>query len=162
MGDERQAPDRDGLGDLGIVFYVLIRLAPIPGGPGLLLTATPIAVVLGCAAFTVRSYELEGPMLRIRRLWWTTPLDLSGLREVEHDPKAMRLSLRLWGNGGFFSVSGLFRNRTLGRYRAYVMDPKRAVVLRFADRVVVVSPDPPDRFVNVVREMRGLDDAAGE
>ena len=146
---------------LTFVLYMLTELSPVQGGLGMLMTAFPIALVVGCAAFMVRGYELAGSMLLIRRLWWATPLDLSGLRAIEHNPKAMRWSLRLWGNGGFFSISGFFRNRTLGRYRAFVMDPRRAVVLTFADRVVVVSPDQPERFVSSVREMRGLHPAAG-
>ena len=166
---------------LTFVLYMLAELSPVQGGLGMLMTAFPIALVVGCAAFMVRGYELAGSRLLIRRLWWATPLDLSGLRAIEHNPNAMRWSLRLWGNGGFFSISGFFlrwslrlwgnggffsisgffRNRTLGRYRAFVMDPKRAVVLTFADRVVVVSPDQPERFVSIVREMRGLHPAAG-
>ena len=53
-------------------------------------------------------------------------------------------------------MTGCFWNRKLGRYRAYVTDPKRAVVLRFDDRVVVVSPDCPAEFVAAVSKTRGL------
>ncbi len=63
------------------------------------------------------------------------------------DPDALRGSIRLFGNGGMFSFTGLFRSPKLGRYRAYVTDPARTVTLRFADRVVVVSPSDPAAFV---------------
>ena len=68
----------------------------------------------------------------------------------------MSRSIRLFGNAGCFSVIGWFWNRKLGRYRAFVMDPKRAVVLRFADYVLVVSPDQPAKFVVLLRELHGL------
>ena len=59
----------------------------------------------------------------------------------------MRGSLRLFGNGGIFSITGLFRNRALGNYRAFVTDLKRTVVLRFPERIIVVSPECPEKFV---------------
>jgi hypothetical protein len=58
----------------------------------------------------------------------------------------MSYSIRTFGNGGLFSISGLFRNKTLGSYRAYATDPKRAVVLKYKKRTIVVTPDRPDVF----------------
>jgi hypothetical protein len=46
-----------------------------------------------------------------------------------------------------FSITGLFRNRALGNYRAFVTDLTQTVVLRFPKRTVVVSPQNPERFV---------------
>jgi hypothetical protein len=59
----------------------------------------------------------------------------------------MRWSVRLWGNGGFFSFTGFYFNRLLGRYRAWVTDPRRVVVLRFPARTVVISPAEPEEFI---------------
>ena len=55
---------------------------------------------------------------------------------------------RLCGIGGLFVFCGLFWSRKLGRYRAYITDPRRAVVLRFGNKVVVVTPDEPDSQTN--------------
>ncbi len=52
----------------------------------------------------------------------------------------MKGSIRTFGNGGLFCFSGRFRNRKLGSYRAFATDPKLAVVLRFPDKIVVVTP----------------------
>ncbi|HXZ86218.1 MAG TPA: PH domain-containing protein, partial [Myxococcota bacterium] len=71
--------------------------------------------------------------------------------EVRADAQAMTGSMRLFGNGGLFSFTGLFQSRTLGRYRAFVTDPARAVVLRTARRVVIVSPAEPQAFVEAAR-----------
>jgi hypothetical protein len=97
--------------------------------------------------FVVRSYAIEFNELLIRRLLWTTRLPLAGLQSAEAVPDAMRGSLRLFGNGGMFSITGLFRNRALGNYRAFVTDLKKTVVLRFPKRTVVVSPENPEQFV---------------
>ena len=70
-----------------------------------------------------------------------------GLQSADLQPGALRGSLRLFGNGVLFSFTGLFWNRTLGKYRAFLTDPKRAVVLRLPPRTVVVSPDRPEQFV---------------
>ena len=139
-----------------IPVYIFTRLPAGTAWFGLLMVAVPTLLILGCAASTIRGYQLSGHTLLIRRLGWEKRMDLIGLTSAEHDSAAMRRSLRLFGNQGFFSVTGLFWNRRLGRYRAYVMDPKRSVVLRFNERVVVVSPDDPERFVTTVRELRGV------
>ena len=45
----------------------------------------------------------------------------------------------------------------LGRYRAWVTDPRRAVVLEFPDRTIVVSPGRPHLFVDELRERTGVE-----
>lgn len=136
---------------------VAIQLAPgVPTWTRWLATTSILTTLFGCAAFTVRAYEFSRGELRVLRLFWTTRIVLDGLRTVEADPAATRRSVRLFGNGGLFSFSGWFRNKTLGTYRMCATDPRKAVVLRFPDRVWVVSPDRTAEFVGVVREKAGL------
>ena len=111
-----------------------------------------IMMLPGAALFIVRCYAIEPNVLAIRRLLWTTRLPLAGLQSAEVSPDVMRGSLRLFGNGGMFSITGLFRNRALGNYRAFVTDLKRTVVLRFPKRTVVVSPENPERFVTEISQ----------
>jgi hypothetical protein len=112
-----------------------------------------VALILPAAAlFIVRSYAIEPNVLAIRRRLWTTRLPLAGLQSAELSPNVMRGSLRLFGNGGLFSITGLFRNRALGNYRAFVTDLTKTVVLRFPKRTVVVSPENPERFVADISE----------
>lgn len=102
------------------------------------------------ALFTVRGYELAGRQLLVRRLIWNTRVSLDGLRECYADREAMRGAIRLLGNGGLFSFSGWFRNKRLGRFRAFATDPARSVVLVFRDRTLVVTPDQPEAFVRAL------------
>jgi len=107
-------------------------------------------ILLGSLPFVVRGYTIQPGGLVVRRLFWNTRISWMGLKSAELNPEAMKRSVRLFGNGGGFVFAGWFRNRELGLYRAFVNDLKRAVVLRFPGRTVVVSPDNPAEFVAAV------------
>ena len=72
----------------------------------------------------------------------------AGLESAQIEPDAMRRSLRTFGNGGAFSFSGIYYNKRLGSYRAFVTDPRRTVVLCYANRRIVLSPAAPQAFVS--------------
>jgi hypothetical protein len=107
----------------------------------------PLVIVVSSAFFIIRGYEISDGKLFVRRLIWDTEISLEKLHDVKVNPHAMKRSIRIFGNGGLFCFSGLFRNKQLGYYRAYATDPKSAVVLKLADKVVVVTPDNPTAFV---------------
>ena len=107
----------------------------------------PLAIILGAAPFTIRGYTITADAILVHRLCWATRLPLQGLQSATAEPDAMRGSLRTFGNGGLFSFSGRYWSKHLGAYRALVTDPRRTVVLRYADRTVVLSPETPEQFV---------------
>lgn len=119
---------------------------------GVAMAALALAILLGSLLFVVRGYRLDGAQLYVQRLLWETSVDLRGLESVERTPVSWKKSIRLFGNGGLFSVSGTFWNRELGRYRAFVTDHANAVVLRVSGRAIVVSPGLPDEFVRALVE----------
>lgn len=41
-------------------------------------------------------------------------------------------------------------------FRAFLTDPNRTVVLRYSDRVVVISPELPEQFVRTLSETRSI------
>jgi len=118
------------------------------------VAALPLVIVAVSALFVIRGYVVTADEILIQRSFWSTRLARNRLQSAVVDPAALRGSIRLFGNGGLFSFTGLFRSRALGRYRAFVTDPARSVVLRFADRVVVVSPADPDAFIRDVSARR--------
>ncbi|MDD5201069.1 MAG: PH domain-containing protein [Terrimicrobiaceae bacterium] len=124
-----------------LVFGVLVSGSV--GWPGWLLLAMPPV----CALFVVRGYRVESARIVVLRAGWVTRLPRAGLESVRFEPGAMRRSLRVCGNGGFFSFTGLYWNKELKMHRAFVTDPQRTVVLRYAGRTVVVSPAQPEEFV---------------
>ena len=112
------------------------------------LAAAPLAIVFCGMLFIIRGYTVTPDELLVHRLLWTTRLPLADLHSAQVEPRAMRWSVRTFGNGGLFSFSGWYYNRLLGRYRAFVTDPNRTVVLRLGGRNVVVSPSEPEVFVD--------------
>lgn len=107
----------------------------------------PLAILLISALFAIRGYAIDGQTLWILRPGWKTRIDLAQLRSSEVQPDATRAAIRVFGNGGLFGYIGLFRNRTLGRYRAFATNMANCVVLKFPDRTLVVTPDRPQQFV---------------
>jgi hypothetical protein len=122
--------------------------------PVKLAVLLPLMVVAISALFMVRGYAVTPDEILVRRPLWSTRFERGRLQSAAVDPEALRGSIRLFGNGGLFSFTGIFRSSKLGRYRAYVTDPRRSVILRFADRVVVISPADPDAFVRDVSTRR--------
>ena len=141
---------------LGGATYALIKAIPrgtrVPFAEtfGTYVAFVPLLIALTAVLFVVTAFEVDGTELRIRRLLWATRVPLAGLTRAWHDPEAMKRSIRLWGNGGLYAVTGLFQNRSLGRYRAFVTDPARAVVLKLPKRSVVISPADPAAFLQLL------------
>ncbi|WP_372807439.1 PH domain-containing protein [Pontiella sp.] len=125
--------------------FVLLFVAWKGHAEGELVWLLPLGAFLA-VPFIVRGYAVENGRLLIRRVGWVKTFPLDELESVEIDPQAMHGSIRLFGNGGLFSFTGLYRNKRLGNYRSFVNDWKRSVVVRFANRTIVVSPDDPVAF----------------
>jgi Bacterial PH domain len=139
------------------VSYALWTL-PLTGGSAeslhFWLALMPLAIIVICALFTVRGYSISNRELAIHRLLWTTRVSLDGLQRAYFDTNASDRSIRTFGNGGFFSFTGYFRNKELGSYRAFMTDRRRAVVLRFPSSVIVISPDRPEDFVSTISQYK--------
>ena len=115
---------------------------------GTALIAVPPLICVFAFLFVVTGYRLDARYLYVQRLLWSTRINLSGLWYAWHDPAAMRRSIRIIGNGGLFSITGVFMNTTLGRYRAFVTNPEHAVVLKYPSRTLVISPTHPRLFLS--------------
>ncbi|MCS7091373.1 MAG: PH domain-containing protein [Verrucomicrobiota bacterium] len=113
-------------------------------------------LILGAVAlFCVRAYALREGALWIRRSFWWTRIPLAGLISARVEPQPFRGAIRLWGCAGFMAYLGWYSSKRLGRFRAWVTDPSRGVILEFADRTIVVSPDDPEAFVRALGFERG-------
>ncbi len=116
-----------------------------------LFAAIPLLILGSCLLFSVRGYRIEGNHLRIRRMFWFTDIDITKLTSVVLDPKAMTGSIRTLGNGGLYSFSGRFRSAKLGSFRAYVTDFKNCVIVKTTGETIVISPDNPEMFIEILR-----------
>jgi len=131
------------------------RVIPTPSGFthqfGLGVALVPVLVLLGCLIFMVRGYAVEGSDLFVERLLTSTRLPLAEIRRVWLEPAICKGSLRIFGNAGLFSFTGLFYSKRLGRYRLFATDFSHAVVLVFPDSVVVITPEKPHAFIEYLR-----------
>lgn len=134
----------------GVAAAVVSKVPAVGSGlwaiAGVLAFST--ALLVGCALFTIRGFRLDESALYVKRLFWETRIPLRSLANAWASPDAMKGSIRLFGNGGAFSFSGLYRNTRLGRYRVYATAPALSVVLELADKTVVVTPGSPQRFLD--------------
>lgn len=148
-----------------VIVLIAVGLAVLYGPGGLAASESALGRILALALilaipagplFAVRGYVVTDGAIEVLRLGWRTRIPLRGLRSVESGPELLRGSLRLFGNGGFFSFTGLFWNRRLGRYRMFANDPRRAVALHFPDRRVVLAPADPETFASRLRRATGI------
>jgi hypothetical protein len=122
----------------------------------------PLITLCGTLLFMVRGYVLTDRQIEVRRLGWSTVLPLAGLGAVTGEPQGLTGSLRLFGNGGLFAISGWFWNRRIGRFRAYATDPQRAVLLRYRDGAqVILTPDDVQHFIVQVRRLAHMEERDG-
>ena len=104
----------------------------------------------------IRRYRLVGGELQIEMPLRTVRFPLEELNDVTPDREALRGARKIVGNNGLGSINGRFRSKHLGPFRAYVTDRDHAVVLRWPDRCLVISPQQPSLFVETVRQRAGL------
>jgi hypothetical protein len=146
-----------------VMVLLLVMLTGLLLGPRqswiwrLAMVGAPLVILCGGLSFMVRGYVLTDSHIEVRRLGWSTLLPLAGLDAVTGEPQGLRGSLRLFGNGGLFAVSGWFWNRRIGRFRAYATDPQRAVLLRYRDGAkIVLTPHDVQHFIVQVRRLAHL------
>jgi Bacterial PH domain len=81
---------------------------------------------------------------------------LQGLVSVERDPEVLKGALKLWGNGGLGSIRGHFTSKRLGKFETFLTGTENAVVLRWPDKVLAVSPADPEFFILSVQKAASL------
>jgi hypothetical protein len=113
-------------------------------------------ISLLAASLGVYGYSIHDQLLEIKRLGWSTHIDLSDIKNIEYSPNAMSGSLRLLGIGGVFGFIGYFKNRSLGKYRAYATHRQKTVIITTnMNDQIVVTPDDPQAFVQSVKAANG-------
>ena len=141
----------------GVVLTVMVLRDP--HAPRAMVAAggvTPITLAAVLWAARIRRYRLAGDELLIEFRFRTVRFPLAGLIDATPDREAMRRAWKVFGNDGLGVISGRFRSKHLGAFRAYLTDAEHAVVMRWPDRCLVISPDQHSYFVEAVRKRAGL------
>jgi len=145
------------IGLAGIVLAVMVLRDP--HAPRAMVAASgvaPVAFAFALWMSRIRRYRLAGDELLIEFRFRTVRFPVAGLISAVTDRDAMHHAWKVFGNDGLGAYSGRFRSKRLGNFRAYLTDTERAVVLRWPDRCIVVSPEQPSCFVEAVRKRAGL------
>jgi hypothetical protein len=140
----------------GVLVVLVLRDPHAPRAVLALAGAAPAMLAAVLWASRIQRYRLSGEELLVELRFRTVRFPLAGLISASIDPEAMRHAWKLYGNDGLGAYSGRFRSRRLGAFRAYLSDAERAVVLRWPDRCVVISPEQPSYFLEAVRKRAGL------
>lgn len=144
---------------LSLVILLLVVILGLTTGPHnfriwrIAIIGVPLAIIVAALPFMVRGYTLTSRSLIVHRPGYGTMLPLDDLRSVRGVADQVQGSLRLFGNGGLFSITGWFWNRRLGRYRAFATDPDRAVMLEFGRHKVLVAPHDPQAVIVLARKL---------
>jgi hypothetical protein len=135
--------------------------------------APAIGIVVGVPAFfaeraRVAAFRIEENVLVLGKQQYP----LEGLVSVDRDPDVLRGARRClaFGFPGFkamefgkrnvsgklASIQGTFKSKKLGRFYAFLTGTENAVVVRWPDKAVTVSPADPEFFIYMVRQGAGL------
>jgi hypothetical protein len=137
--------------------FMMLRDPHVPRPMLAIVGVIPGSLILTWWTARIRRYRLAGNELLVEFPLRTVRIPLEGLTGVTQDREAMRHAWKVRGNGGLGSYSGRFRNKRLGAFRAFLTDGDHAVVLRWPEHCLVISPRQDSYFVETLRRRAGLD-----
>jgi len=99
------------------------------------------ALLVGCYLRSPVAYEIT-PDDKLIVQFRLGSRAFGGVKKVAPVAKPVSFTIRLWGNGGLFALTGIYWNRTYGRFRAYVTNLKKLVLVELMDgKKIVISPE---------------------
>lgn len=145
---------------LGVdIYFVLFKMPSQPASNARVMQiVVPILPVLVMSVFflseraRISRFSIEGDVLVLGK----KRFPLQGLTEATRDPLVMRWAIRKFGNSGLGSIRGRFWSKRLGNFYAFLTGTENAVVLRWPDKVVTVSPADTEFFIYSARAAAGL------
>jgi len=137
---------------IGIPIAILIFMPLMVFSMAILALIVPPLILLGCYWYRVTGYQVDANRITINRLASDVDIPLGKVESIDFDPEAMKRSLKSFGNGGVFGFYGKFWNRKYGRYRAYVTDLNKVVVIRAGGTIYMLSPEQPEKFIDKIKE----------
>ena len=108
-------------------------------------------MVLYAFCIQIRKVTLNDATLVIHRQIGKVRIPLNTITKVETKDE-IGLDLRLWGISFFFGHYGLFYNRTLGKYRAYVKNSDQMLVVHTSNRIHVFSSERRDELLTLLQQ----------
>lgn len=105
----------------------------------------PAAIIgllaLGCYLRSPVAYEITEDKRLVTRLHWGSR-EFGPVKTAAVISRPASFGIRLWGNGGLFAATGIYWNRTYGRFRAYVTNSRKLVLVELEDGgKIIISPE---------------------
>lgn len=102
--------------------------------------------------FSVGEYVLESDGLSIKRKIFPIKIKYEEIKKVSRlGYQDIKSSIRIFGNGGLFGFYGIFRNESIGNYRAYFSNFSDLVLIETDKKKFVISPENPDIFTDYLK-----------
>jgi hypothetical protein len=144
-----------------LLVAAIVVWLPLQGAQGdwrskvMILPYTIVVIELSYLAWmasgTIKGYAVSSTGIELYTFRGRVPLISSSLKNVAIDPVALNNALRVWGTGGMFRLSGIFKTKTYGLAEVFVSNAKKSVILQSAQGNFIVSPDSPEEFKSSVK-----------
>jgi hypothetical protein len=138
--------------------FALPRMHAAPMNKVVLSALVPfLTVVMGMLFFIrqrslVSQFKIEEDVLVVGKKKYP----LVGATEVVRDSAVLKGAYRRYGNGGLGAITGSFKSKKLGKFYAFMTGTENAVVVRWPNQAVAVSPSDPEFFILSARKAAGL------
>jgi hypothetical protein len=107
--------------------------------------AVMIPIIIGAWAYSPKIYSVSEKFVKIKRPAKDIIIPLAEIRKVEEKEVKLFKTIRLWANGGIFSMSGKFYNKLDGTFWMYAKN--KNYVMIHAGEKWVISPDDKEIFI---------------
>lgn len=144
----------------GILFTIFVS-KPALSLPMLAGGFLPWVIIAGAAAYAPRGYRFAGDALHVVRFGPDVVIPFAEIREYSPGtPGVLSGTIRLFGCGGLFGYMGLFQNKALGRFKAYMTRTDQTAIVRTNDGTTyVLSPTDVGGFLQALGERTSLTEA---
>lgn len=104
-------------------------------------------------AYSPKSYSVSEKGIGIHRPLSSIFIPLNEIKKVEDKEISAFKTIRLWANGGIFSLSGAFYNKQDGKFWMYAKNNRYVMI--HANKKYVVSPDEKEQFIIKIKNHLG-------
>jgi hypothetical protein len=103
-------------------------------------------ITLGCYLRSPVAYEIT-PDNKLITSFRLGSCVFSSVKHFSKITEPVNFGLRLWGNGGLFAVTGVHWSRGHGRFRVYVTNLEKLVLVELENgKKIVISPDNAEEW----------------
>ena len=137
---------------VGFGMFGWMVVGPLVGvGGNALLGVILLSPTVYLLLYSVWGYRIEGNKLLVRRLLWTTTVDLSDVEATALEPALIKESRVIFFSGHrALRWVGSMKHPKYGRYQSYCVNRDKVVVLAKKSGMVAVSPEDTVGFVKAV------------